>query len=126
MPVLGVGVRLDAIAADVEPDGRIEGGVLANQDVGRAHRRRVAPSSESEVAVRHAPVADGFGDAGDELAGAGFALRGAEGAVQIFGCHDVGGGHGPIFGDLDVFLLEDHFAGGVGDLGSRISHSTSS
>ena len=29
---------------------------------------------------------------------------------------DVGRGHGPVFGDFDVLLLEDHVALGVGDL----------
>jgi hypothetical protein len=71
----------------------------------------------AEVALRHAPVADRFGDAGDELADSGFALGGADFAVQILAGHDVGGGHGPVFGDFDVFLLEDHVALGVGDLG---------
>ena len=33
VPVLGVGVGLDAVASDVEPDRRVEGGVLAQQDV---------------------------------------------------------------------------------------------
>ena len=68
----------------------------------------------AEVALGHAPVADGFGDAGDELADSGFALGSADLAVQIFAGHDVGGGHRPVFGDFDVFLLEDDVA-----LGSR-------
>ena len=33
IPVAGVRVWLDAVAAHVEPDGRIEGGVLAHEDV---------------------------------------------------------------------------------------------
>jgi hypothetical protein len=70
----------------------------------------------AEIALRHAPVADGFGDAGYELADSGFALGSAEFAVQVFAGHDVGGGHGPVFGDFDVFLFEDDVALGVGDL----------
>ena len=35
---------------------------------------------------------------------------------RYFDGHDVGGGHGPVFGDFDVFLLEDDVALGVGDL----------
>ena len=38
----------------------------------------------AEVALRHSPIADGLGDAGDELADASFALRGADLAVQVF------------------------------------------
>ena len=70
-----------------------------------------------EVALGLAPVADGFGDAGYELADSGFPLGSAEFAVQVFRSHDVGGGHGPVFGDFDVLLLEDYVALGVGDLG---------
>ncbi len=35
---------------------------------------------------------------------------------RVFAGHDVGGGHGPVFGDFDVLLLEDDVALGVGDL----------
>ena len=70
----------------------------------------------AEVAVFHAPVADGFGDAAYELADSGLALAGADSSVKIFAGDDVGGGHGPVFGRLDVFLLEDHVALGIGDL----------
>ena len=71
----------------------------------------------AEVAVFHAPVADGLGDAGDELADSGLALVGADLPVEIFGGDDVGRGHRPVFGDLDVLLLEDDAALGVGDRG---------
>ena len=50
-------------------------------------------------------------------ADSGFALGRADLAVQIFAGHDVGGGHRPVFGDFDIFLLEDHVALRVGDLG---------
>ena len=71
----------------------------------------------AEVAIVHAPVADGFSDAGNELADAGFALGRADMAVQILAGHDVGGGDGPVFRGLDVFLFEDGVALGIGDLG---------
>ncbi len=116
MPVAGVGVGLDAIAAYVEPDGRVEGGVLADEDVDEFVVERGSVFGSFEVALRESPVADGFGDAGDECADSGLALGRADFAVQIFGGHDVGRGHGPVFGDFDVFLLEDHVALRVGDL----------
>ena len=34
MPVLGVGVGLEAVAAYVEPDGRVEGHLLVEEQVG--------------------------------------------------------------------------------------------
>ena len=60
---------------------------------------------------------DGFGDAGDELADAGLALGRADLAVEVLGGDDVGRGHGPVDGDLDVLLLEDDLAAHVIDGG---------
>jgi hypothetical protein len=40
--------------------------------------------------------------------------------VQIFAGHDVGRGHGPVFGNFDVLLLEDNAAFGVSDLSSAL------
>ena len=116
VPVLRVGVGLDAVAAYVEPDGRIESRILADQDVRELVVECCAVFGRGEVALRHSPVANGFGDAGNERADTGFALGRADGAVQIFAGHDVGRRHGPIFGSLDVFLLENYVAFGVGDL----------
>ena len=116
VPVAAVGVGLDAVASHVEPDGRVEGGVLADEDVDELVMEGGAVFGSAEVALGHPPVADGFGDAADELADSGFTLGSADFAVQIFAGHDVGGGHGPVFGDFDVFLLEDHVALGIGDL----------
>ena len=70
----------------------------------------------AEVSIFHAPVANGFGDAGDELAHSGFALLGADLSVKIFRGDDIGRGHRPVFGDFDILLLEDHASLGVGDL----------
>jgi len=70
----------------------------------------------AEVSLGVSPVADSLGDAGDELADAGLALGRVELAVEILAGDDVCGRHRPVLGDLDVFLLEDHVALGVGDL----------
>ena len=64
-----------------------------------------------------APLGDGIRDAADELLDGAFALFGAHDPVEIFGDHDVGGRLGPALGDLDVLLLENHFAFFVGDGG---------
>ena len=84
VPVAGVGIGLDAVAADVEPDGRIEGGVLADEDVDELVVESGTVFGSLEVALGQSPVADGFGDAGDELADSGLALGRADFAVQIF------------------------------------------
>ena len=52
-----------------------------------------------------------------QLAHAGLALRRAKLPVQIFAGDNVGRRHRPVLGDLNVLLLEDHAALGVGDLG---------
>ena len=78
VPVLAVGVGLDAVASYVEPDGRVERGVLADEDVDQFIVESGAVFGSAEVALGHAPVADGFGDAGDELADSGFTLGSAE------------------------------------------------
>ncbi len=110
MPVLSVGVGLEAVAADVEPDGRVERDLLVEEKVGQLGVEGVGVGRRGEVAALDAPVADGLSDAGDEGADAGLTLVGAVEAVEIFGGHDVGGGHGPVGGDLDVLLLEDGLA----------------
>ena len=69
-----------------------------------------ASCGRGEVAALDAPVADGLGDAGDEGADAGLTLVGAVEAVEVLGGDDVGRGHGPVGGDLDVLLLEDDLA----------------
>ncbi len=117
VPVASVGIGFDAIAADVEPDGRVEGGVLADKDVDEFVVEGCTVFGSFEVALGQSPIADGFGDAGDELADSGLALGRADLTVQIFARDDVGRGHGPVFGDFDVFLFEDDTAVRVGDLG---------
>src|SRR6266704_358790 len=69
-----------------------------------------------EITLTHAPVAYGFRNSGHELPNSSLTLGSADFAVQIFRGHDVGRGHGPVFCDLDVLLLEDHVALGISDL----------
>src|ERR1700677_207611 len=73
-----------------------------------------------KIAARYTPVTDGFCDPGNELADTGFAsakltLGSANVAVEVLGSNDVGGGHRPVAGNLDVFLLEDRSSCGIGD-----------
>src|SRR6185312_3191093 len=104
VPVLGVGVGFEAVAADVEPDGRVEGDLLVEQQVDELGEEDVGVFGGGEVAAGDAPVADGFGDAGDEGADAGLTLVGADQAVEVLAGHDVGGGHGPVGGDFHILL----------------------
>ena len=110
VPVLCVGVGLEAIAADVEPDGRVEGDLLVEEKVAELGVEGVGVLSRGEVAAFDAPVADGLSDADDECANAALALGGTDLTVEVLGGDDVGRGHGPVGGDLDVLLLEDDLA----------------
>ena len=110
MPVLGVGVGFEAIAAYVEPDGGVEGDLLVEEEVHEFGVEGSGVFGRGEVAIADAPIADRLGDAGDERTDTGLTLGGAVEAVEILGRDDVGGGHGPVGGDFDVLLLEDGFA----------------
>ena len=116
VPVLRVGVGLDAIAAHVEPHRRIERRLLLQEQVGELVVEDGRVFGGAEVAAGDAPVANGLGHAGDERAHTALALGRAQRAVQIFAGDDVGRRHRPVLGDLDVFLLEDDAALRVGDL----------
>ena len=110
VPVLGVGVGLQAVAADVEPDGGVEGDLLVDEEVDELGVEGVGGGVIGEVTGSDAPVAHALRDTGDEGADAGFTLGGADQPVQIFRGDDVGGGHAPVGGALDVFLLEDELS----------------
>ena len=60
VPVAGVGVGLDAVAAYVEPDGRVEGGVLADEDVDEFVVEGGAVFGGLEVALGHVPSCGWF------------------------------------------------------------------
>ena len=110
MPVLRVGVGFEAVAAYVEPDGRVEGGLLVDEEVGEFGEEDIGIFVGCEVAVALAPVTDGLGYAGDEVANALLAVGGADLAVKILAGDDVGRGDGPVGGDFDGLLLEDEAA----------------
>ena len=110
VPVLRVGVGLEAVAAYVEPDGRVEGDLLVEEEVGELGVEGGGVGGRGEVAGGDAPVADGLCDAGDEGADAGLTLGGSDEAVEVLAGDDVRRGHGPVDGGLDVLLLEDDLA----------------
>ncbi len=70
-----------------------------------------------EVAAFLSPLGDGVGDAADEGADTALALGGPGLAMEVLRGDDVGRGHGPVDGDLDILLLEDDFAAHVIDGG---------
>src|SRR4029078_11128781 len=118
VPILTVGIGFDAVTANIEPDWRVEGRVLANKKMHKFVVECGTVFRSAEVALVESPVANGFGHAADELTDTGLALGSAELAVKVFAGNDVGRGHPPVFGNLDVFLFEDDVDFRVGDRGS--------
>src|SRR5262249_28880953 len=100
-------LRLDA---DVEPDGRVEGGDLVDEDGGELVVEGVAVGGGLEVAALLAVAGDRGGHALDELADGGLALGGPEAAVEVLLDDDVRRRLRPRLRDLDVLLLEDRLA----------------
>ncbi len=110
VPVLCVGVGLQPVAPDVEPDRRVEGDLLIDEQVAEFGVEDFSVVRGGEVAALHAPVANGLSDAGDQGADAGLALGGSKLAMQVLRSDDICRGHRPVRGDLDVLLFEDELA----------------
>ena len=115
MPVGGVRVGLEAIAAHVEPYRRVESRLLLDQDVHQLIVKRGRVFGAAEVSAGHAPVANRLSYPAHQCAHAALALGRPHGAVQVFAGDNVGRRHRPVFRRLDVLLLEDHPALRVGD-----------
>src|SRR5215831_13132660 len=74
VPILTIGVGLDAVTPNIEPDGRVEGRVLANKKMHEFVVEGGTVFRSAEVALGEPPVANGFRNAADELANTCFAL----------------------------------------------------
>ena len=101
--------------ADVEPDRRIEAGLLGEHQVRQLIAEVLAVLAGLEVAPVGAPIGDGVHHAMHQLADAALALRRTHLAVEILADDDVGGRLGPIGRHLHVILLEYDGAFVVGD-----------
>ena len=94
------------LEADVEPDRRVEGRLLVQQDRGQLHLEGVGVLLGGEVAALAAPAGDRPGDAADHLFDRALALGAAEPAAEVLLGDDVGRVLGPGLGELDAALLE--------------------
>ena len=115
----GAALRL-LLDPDVEPDRRVEGHLLVDEQVGQLRLERLEVLVRREVVLGLGPRGDRVDDAIDELADAGLALRRVEVAAEVLADDDVGGELRPEVGDLDVLLLEDALAGLAGDAGGPV------
>ena len=104
---------LDAVLveqADIEPDRRIERGVLMNAEPRQVAVEILGVGGRGEIAVLQAPIGDGAADAVDKLPHAPLPLRRAVFAVKIFIDYDVRCQLAPKYRNLAVFLFEKNLA----------------
>ena len=115
--VPGPAVAARLADADVEPDRRVEARHLVEHQVRELHAEVLGVGGGVEVVILLAPFGDGVDDAVDEVADGRLSVLGPDGAVEILGGDDIGGGLRPVARHGDVGLLKDGFALGVGDRG---------
>src|SRR5437660_6097262 len=95
------------LEAHVEPDRRVEGGELVDEDRLQLGLEGVGLLAGGEVAAGAAPGADRVGDARDHVLDAPLALRRAHAAPEVLLRDDVRGRLRPELRELDALLLED-------------------
>ncbi len=82
--------------------GRVEGRLLAQQQVGELGVEGLAVRLGGEVAALLAPAGDGVDHARHQLADARLALGVPRRSAEVLAGDDVGGQHRPGLGDLDI------------------------
>ena len=92
--------------ADVEPDRRVEAEHLVQQHPGQLVGEDLGVRVGGEVAAVDPGPVVGTDDPVDQLAQAGLALRGADGAAEVLAGDDVRGVHRPVRRELHAALLE--------------------
>src|SRR4029453_13636607 len=99
------------LPADVEPDWRVEGGLLVDQDGGELVLEGAAVLLAREVAGLPAHLGDPAGYSTDHLLDGSLSLGGAELPAEVLLGDDVGGVLRPALRELDTALLEDGVLG---------------
>src|ERR1700751_2732242 len=67
MPVLGIRIWFQPFAADIEPDGRVEGHFLGNQQMDQFVMEDSRVFRSGKIAPRQTPIPGGLYNPGDEL-----------------------------------------------------------
>src|SRR5207342_2036849 len=95
------------LEADVEPDGRVEGHVLVDQERLQLGLEGLGLLLVHEVAAFAAPGTDRLDDAADHLLDASLPLGRGHAPAEVLLGDDVGRGLAPELRELDALLLED-------------------
>jgi hypothetical protein len=117
VPALGLVFQLEPFAANIEPNGRIEGGILADQQCRKLRLEPVCFLGRRKVALRFAGSADGCDNASDQLVDALLATFCSQPTMKILGRDDAESGLQPAGGSENSFLLKDGIAFRVLDPG---------
>ena len=83
MPVLAFGIRFQPVAANVEPNWRIEGNLLRQEHVRQFVVESCRIFRRGKVATCHTPVTDGFHHPAYQLPYPSFPLRRINLTVQV-------------------------------------------
>src|SRR5262249_2329198 len=94
------------LEADVEPDRRVEGGELVDEDELELGLEALGLFLGGEVAALSAPAGDRVDDAADHLLDARLALGRGHAAAEVLLGDDVGRRLAPELRELDALLLE--------------------
>jgi hypothetical protein len=106
--------------AHVEPNGRVEGHLLLDQQVLELGAVVVGRSLVGKVPVLRPPSSDGVGHAVDELAHGALAFGCTQLATEVLLHDHVGRGLTPAAGNLDIALLEHNLAALADDAGRAL------
>jgi hypothetical protein len=103
--------------ADIEPDRRVEAGLLPEHQVGELVAESLRILDRLEIVALLAPVGQGVDHPVDQLGDAALAFGRTQLAVEVLAGHDVGSRLRPVGGDFHVTLLKKHLALVVADRG---------
>ena len=103
--------------ADIEPDRRIECGLLREHEVGQVVTEALDVVCRREISSFGTPIGDRIDHSVDEIRKAALAARRAERTVEVLASHDVCRRLRPLGGHFHVALLEHGVPLGIRDHG---------
>ena len=118
--IVGPAIATEVADAHVEPNGRIEAGLLGEHQVGEFIAEVLCVGRRGKVTVSEAPIGNAIDHTVDKLADGEFAIGRTHLAMEVFRDDDVGGGLRPIGRDFHIVLLKDDLPLRIGDGGDAL------